>query len=79
MKRDCVNSTRAESNKGCKHKALQVDGDYMETSACRGIQILFMRKYNMNLKQEIYVIIQSKSFCLLDFSLRIGKLKYIKQ
>ena len=26
---------------------------------------------NVDLKQEIHVIIQSKHFCLLDFSLRI--------
>ena len=30
-------------------------------------------------KQKIHVIIQSKHFCLLDFFLRIWKLKYIKQ
>ena len=31
------------------------------------------------LKQDIHVIILSKHFCLLDFSLRILKLKDIKQ
>ena len=29
------------------------------------------RKQNVDLKQEIHVIIQSKHSCLLDFSLRI--------
>ena len=31
---------------------------------------------NADLKQEIHVIIQSKHSCLLDFFLRIWKLKY---
>ena len=35
--------------------------------------------YCVDLKQEIHVIIQSKHSCLLDFSLRIWQLKYIKQ
>ena len=34
---------------------------------------------SMELKREIHVIIQSKHFCLHDFSLRIWKLKYTKQ
>ena len=34
---------------------------------------------NVDLKREIQVIIQSKHSCLLDFFLRIRKLKYIKQ
>ena len=33
----------------------------------------------IDLKQENRVIIQFKHFCLLDFFLRIWKLKYIKQ
>ena len=35
------------------------------------IKILFRRKLNVDLKQEIHVIIQSKHSCLLDFFLRI--------
>ena len=34
---------------------------------------------NVDLKQEIHVIIQSKHSCPLDASIRICKLKYIKQ
>ena len=34
--------------------------------------------YNLPLKQEVHVI-QSKQFSSLDFSLRIRKLKYVKQ
>ena len=34
---------------------------------------------NVELKQEIHAIIQSKHSCRLDFFLRIWKLKYIKQ
>ena len=33
----------------------------------------------VDLKQENPVISQSKDFCLLDFPLRIWKLKYIEQ
>ena len=43
------------------------------------IKILSRRKYNVDLKQEIHVIIQFKHSCPLEFSLRIWKLKYIKQ
>ena len=40
------------------------------------IKILFTRKQNI-LQQGIHVIIQSKHFCVLEFCLRIWKLKYI--
>ena len=46
------------------------------------IQNSIQEKSNVHLKQEIHVIIESKHFCLFDFSLRIrimGKLKYLKQ
>ena len=36
---------------------------------------LFIGKLNVDLKQEIDVFFLSKYFCLLDFSLRICKLK----
>ena len=41
-------------------------------------KILFTRKYNVELKQEIRVILY-KHFCLLDFSPRIKKLKKYKK
>ena len=43
------------------------------------IIINIYKEINVDLMQEIYVIIQSKHSCLIDFFLRIWKLKYIKQ
>ena len=43
------------------------------------IKIIFRKKYNLDLKQEIHVIIRSKHSCILDFFPSIWKLKYIKQ
>ena len=42
-------------------------------------QNTIQEEIKLDLKQEIHVIIQSKPFFPLDLSLRIWKLKYIKQ
>ena len=43
------------------------------------IKIIFTKKLNVELKQEIRVIIQCELVCLIDFSLRTLKLKFIKR
>ena len=57
--------------------------EYMETFKYLGPlltnQNSIHEEMKCGFKQEIGVIIQSKVFCLLDFSRRIWKLKYIKQ